>query len=121
MANQINTTIPGKLHNISPSMLADLIGELDRKAKDADNELKAAKDALKARKIVTATGDLPQTFVLGPLPAGTYRLRYPARLTQAGTFTLLPATGAAPVADNTAAWVQADGRTITIEDVRDHK
>ena len=58
MANQINTTIPGKLHNISPSMLADLIGELDRKAKDADNELKAAKDALKARNIVTATGDL---------------------------------------------------------------
>ena len=57
MATKINTTIPGKLHNISPSMLADLIGELDRKAKDADNELKAAKDALKARNIVTATGD----------------------------------------------------------------
>lgn len=57
MATQLNTTIPGKLHNLSPSMLADLIGELDRKAKDADAELKAAKDALKARGLVSATGD----------------------------------------------------------------
>ena len=57
MATQHNTTIPSKLHNLSPAMLADLIGELDRKSKDAEAELKAAKEALKARGLVSATGE----------------------------------------------------------------
>ena len=57
MATQINTTNTNRFHNLSPAMLADLIGQLDRKAKDADNELDAAKDAFKARGLLIAQGD----------------------------------------------------------------
>ena len=56
MATQLNSTIPNRFHNLSPAMLADLIGELDRKAKDAGNELEAAKTAFKARGLLIAEG-----------------------------------------------------------------
>jgi hypothetical protein len=56
MATSQITTPATRFHNLSPSMLADIIGELDRKAKDAETELKAAKEALKARGVVSATG-----------------------------------------------------------------
>jgi len=42
MATAINNTVHSPFHNLSPSMLADLIGELDRKSKDAEADLKAA-------------------------------------------------------------------------------
>ena len=57
MANQINTTISNRFHNISPAMLADLIGQLDRSAKVASAELDAAKDAFKSRGLLVAEGD----------------------------------------------------------------
>ena len=52
-------------------------------------------------------------FRLGPLPAGTYRLNYTARLEQAGAFSLLPAFGVAP--DAPEWWVRSGGRTLTVE------
>ncbi|MFT3673160.1 hypothetical protein [Aestuariivirga sp.] len=55
MATQLNTT--NRFHNVSPEMLADLIGDLDRKAKDASAELEAAKDAFKARGLLIASGE----------------------------------------------------------------
>ncbi|MFT3986293.1 hypothetical protein [Aestuariivirga sp.] len=57
MATINSTTTPSRFHNLSPTMLADLIGELDRKAKAATAELDAAKDAFKARGILIAEGD----------------------------------------------------------------
>ena len=57
MATQINTTIQNRFHNLSPAMLADLIGQLDRKAKDATSELDAAKEAFKARGMLIAEGE----------------------------------------------------------------
>ena len=56
MAAQINSTISNRFHNLSPAMLADLIGDLARKAKDASNELEAAKTAFKARGLLIAEG-----------------------------------------------------------------
>jgi hypothetical protein len=52
-------------------------------------------------------------FRLGPLPAGTYRLSYIARLEQAGAFGLLPAVGRVPAAPDW--WVRSSGRLLTIE------
>jgi hypothetical protein len=57
MATALNSTNSNRFHNLSPSMLADLIGQLDRKAKDATAELDAAKDAFKARGVLIAEGD----------------------------------------------------------------
>ena len=57
MATQTNTTIQNRFHNLSPAMLADLIGQLDRRAKDATSELDAAKDAFKARGVLIAEGE----------------------------------------------------------------
>ncbi len=57
MAAQINTTITNKFHNLSPSMLADLIGQLDRQAKSATSELEAAKSAFKDRGLLIAEGE----------------------------------------------------------------
>ena len=57
MAAQINTTIPNKFHNLSPAMLADLIGSLDRQAKAATSELEAAKTAFKDRGLLIAEGE----------------------------------------------------------------
>ena len=57
MATQTNSTIQNRFHNLSPAMLADLIGQLDRKAKDATSELDAAKDAFKARGVLIAEGE----------------------------------------------------------------
>jgi hypothetical protein len=56
MATATNTT-NNRFHNLSPSMLADLIGDLDRKAKSASAELDAAKDAFKAAGYLIASGD----------------------------------------------------------------
>jgi len=52
-------------------------------------------------------------FRLGPLPAGTYRLSYTARLDQAGVFAALPVTGVVP--DDPGLRVRSGGRTLTIE------
>lgn len=49
MATVLNTTSPTRFDNMSAGMLADLIGDLDCQAKALEAELKAAKDALKAR------------------------------------------------------------------------
>ena len=57
MATQIITTNANRFHNLSPAMLADLIGQLDRKAKDANNELEVAKDAFKGRGLLIAEGE----------------------------------------------------------------
>ncbi len=57
MATQINSTIANKFHNLSPAMLADLIGSLDRQAKAAASELEAAKDAFKSRGLLIAEGE----------------------------------------------------------------
>ena len=57
MATALNSTIANRFHNLAPSMLADLIGELDRKAKAANSELETAKDAFKARGLLIAEGD----------------------------------------------------------------
>jgi hypothetical protein len=56
MATATNTT-NNRFHNLSPSMLADLIGDLDRKAKSASAELDAAKDAFKAAGYLIASGE----------------------------------------------------------------
>ena len=56
MADQLNTTIQNRFNNLSPAMLADLIGDLDRKAKTATAELEAAKDTFKARGLLIAEG-----------------------------------------------------------------
>ena len=61
MATQLNTT--NHFHNVSPEMLADLIGDLDRKAKDASAELEAAKDAFKTRGLLIASGDRHSVMV----------------------------------------------------------
>ena len=63
MATQINSTISNRFHNLSPAMLADLIGDLDRKAKDANNELEAAKTAFKARGLLIAEGQTHAVMV----------------------------------------------------------
>lgn len=57
MATELNSTIPKRFHNLSPAMLADLIGELDRKAKDAGNDVEAAKTAFKERGLLIAEGE----------------------------------------------------------------
>lgn len=57
MATALNTTSAPRFHNLSPAMLADLIGDLDRKAKAASAELDAAKDAFKARGLLIAEGE----------------------------------------------------------------
>ncbi len=57
MAIATNTTTANRFHNLSPSMLADLIGKLDREAKNATAELDAAKDAFKARGLLIAEGE----------------------------------------------------------------
>lgn len=56
MATQNNNTV-SRFDNISPSMLADLIGQLDRAAKAANAELDEAKDAFKSRGLLIAQGD----------------------------------------------------------------
>ena len=63
MATQLNSTIPNRFHNLSPAMLADFIGDLDRKAKDATNELEAAKTAFKARGLLIAEGQTHSVMV----------------------------------------------------------
>jgi len=54
MATQFNTTNTSRFHNLSPAMLADLIGQLDKQAKAAAAELEAAKDAFKATGFAVA-------------------------------------------------------------------
>jgi hypothetical protein len=49
MATALNTTSLARFDNMSSGMLADVIGELDCQSKALEAELKAAKDALKAR------------------------------------------------------------------------
>jgi hypothetical protein len=61
----------------------------------------------------TATGPGALVVRLGPLVAGTYRLRYTARLDQAGVFGALPSLGVVP--DAPGFWVRSGGRTVTIE------
>ena len=56
MATAINSTNLNRFHNLSPAMLADLIGDLDRRAKSATSELEAAKDAFKSRGLLIAEG-----------------------------------------------------------------
>jgi hypothetical protein len=55
MATAINTT--NRFHNISPEMLADMIGQLDREAKAAMSALEEAKDAFKFRGLLIAAGE----------------------------------------------------------------
>ena len=57
MATAISNTTASRFHNLSPAMLADLIGQLDKQAKAASAELDAAKDAFKARGLLVAEGD----------------------------------------------------------------
>ena len=62
MATSLNTT-NNRFHNLSPAMLADLIGQLDRTAKAATAELDAAKDAFKARGLLIAEGETHSVMV----------------------------------------------------------
>jgi hypothetical protein len=57
MATAINTTNSNRFHNLSPAMLADLIGQLDHNAKDATAEPDAVKDAFEARGVLIAEGE----------------------------------------------------------------
>ena len=57
MATVINSTNLNRFHNLSPALLADLIGQLDKQAKSASTELDAAKDAFKARGLLVAEGE----------------------------------------------------------------
>ena len=57
MATSINSTNLNRFHNLSPALLADLIGQLDKQAKSATTELDAAKDAFKARGLLVAEGE----------------------------------------------------------------
>ena len=63
MATIIDSTNTHRFHNLSPAMLADLIGQLDRKAKDANNELDATKDAFKARGLLIAEGQTHSVMI----------------------------------------------------------
>jgi hypothetical protein len=56
MANP-NSITSNRFHNVSPAMLADLIGQLDKQAKAATAELETAKDAFKARGLLVANGE----------------------------------------------------------------
>jgi hypothetical protein len=62
MATATNTT-NNRFHNLSPAMLADLIGKMDREAKAAMADLDAAKDAFKARGLLIAEGDTHSVMV----------------------------------------------------------
>jgi hypothetical protein len=62
MATATNTTY-NRFHNLSPAMLADLIGKLDREAKAATGELDAAKSAFKARGLLIVEGDTHTVMV----------------------------------------------------------
>lgn len=63
MANTASNTTVSRFHNLSPSMLADLIGQLDRTAKAATAELDAAKDAFKGRGLLIAEGETHSVMV----------------------------------------------------------
>ena len=63
MATQLNTTNSNRFHNLSPAMLADLIGQLDRQAKAATSELEAAKSAFKDRGLLIAEGEVFSVMV----------------------------------------------------------
>ena len=56
MATALSTTNADRFHNMPAAMLADLIGDLDCQSKAIEAELKAAKDALKARGAERADG-----------------------------------------------------------------
>ena len=57
MATAVSITTASRFHNLSPAMLADLIGQLDKQAKSASAELDIAKEAFKARGLLVAEGD----------------------------------------------------------------
>jgi hypothetical protein len=57
MATLTLTTNPDRFHNMPAIMLANLIGDLDCQSKAIEVELKAAKDALKARGQASVTGN----------------------------------------------------------------
>jgi hypothetical protein len=57
MATLISTTNPDRFHNMPAVMLADLIGDLDCQSKAIEAELKATKDALKARGQASVAGN----------------------------------------------------------------
>ena len=46
-----------RFHNVADASLADEIGRLDAIVKAAEDELKAAKDGIKARGLTAASGD----------------------------------------------------------------
>ena len=48
---------PDRFHNLPDALLADQIGDLDCQSKAIETELKAAKDALKARGVEKAFGE----------------------------------------------------------------
>ena len=50
------TPVGDTLHNISNAALADMIGDMDCRAKALEAQLKVAKDALKARGVDRAEG-----------------------------------------------------------------
>jgi hypothetical protein len=56
MATLTLTTNPDRFHNMPAVMLADLIGDLDCQSKAIEVELKAAKNALKARGQASVAG-----------------------------------------------------------------
>lgn len=49
---------PDRFHNMTPQALADLIGQLDREAKNTANDLEAAKNAFKSLGLTTAEGNM---------------------------------------------------------------
>jgi hypothetical protein len=79
MATQLNSTNLNRFHNLSPAMLADLIGDLDHKAKSATTELDAAKDAFKARGLLIAEGDAHSVMLQKSIrqTTGPFLLQHP--------------------------------------------
>ena len=57
MAATINTTNANRFHNLSPAILADLIGQLDKQAKAATAELDAPKTAFKDCGLLIEEGE----------------------------------------------------------------
>ena len=56
-AHATSTHTTSRFHNLSDAALADELGRVDAISKAAEAELKALKDAFKARGLSVATGD----------------------------------------------------------------
>jgi hypothetical protein len=57
MAKATNLSTTSRFHNVSDSVLADMLGQADAVLKGAEAECKALKDEFKARTLIEAAGE----------------------------------------------------------------